>query len=324
MRFAPSVLIAIFLLSIASCADDEPRVLSPAPDLAQLFPNADASKWSFDFEQRTIASPRMRALDGFDISNPAAMDPLDIERRVLQLFPLPTSSVSVRSGVLDLRLDGEMPTAAGPRQSLAASLVFNGKRAPIDISPLMARVLRGRPDLRAAMVANGLIPPEVHIAHCINAGPLFTQGAIAFEVGDDAIGYLSSCDNATGACVIACEPLTAKASFRTQLVPSIDPAIWQYGWVLGNRTVETAAGTFRDATALVYFYDFGSCLLPVKGGDDVVPFHSYGLSVLVCAPGIGPVYQRGIDVLAPCAPEFGMRGEIACHEATLRAYDLAP
>jgi len=315
----------VSLLIVVSCGDDDDApILPPAPDLAALWPNADGSSWSYDFEQRVIPAGEIAALAGFDISNPARIDPLDIEERLMQAFPQPIPGVTERRGVLDMQLHGLVLTATGPRQNLESNLRCEGKSRPREISPVMLRVYRARPDLREEMIARGLVPPTVDIDRCINSGPLYAHGGLAFQVGDEAMGYLAACNDATGSCIIACEPLTANASFVHPILPAVDPAIREYGWVLGPRTIDTEAERFENATAFVYLYDFGACLVPVNGGDDIVPFHAYALSILVCAPGVGPVYQRGIDVLAPRAPEFGMTGEIGCHEATLRAYALTP
>ena len=114
--------------------------------------------------------------------------------------------------------------------------------------------------------------------------------------------------------------MDADASYDQQPVPNLASDIRESVWVLGNRKIETAAGVFEDAVAILYFIDYGSCLVPINDGDDVVPFRSLGLSLLFLAPDVGPVYQTGLDLLPPCSPELGADPVIKWHEASLSTF----
>lgn len=327
-------------LAFAACGDGGGGTIPPVPEeseFSRLWPNADGNTWTFDY-QRHIATesiiPQIANLESLEVSE---IDYLDLESRLTG--PLPASGEVEDIGIMTLEFRGTVESRDGPKQNLDSTFepivparalshgharAFDragaGSPAP-DVSPLMARVYLARPDLRATMLARGYVPADVAKVLSPQALPPFQVLDGKFEKQDRWIGLYGDVTSDSSYTILK-SPITEGTSFRHQLAPSLSDDIWEYGWVLGARRVETPAGTFERAIGVVYFLDFGIGRVIDDRGGVIAEFRSFTISVFYFAPDVGPVYQRTIDFLAPPIPELAIEIGTLFSEVSLREFNV--
>ena len=324
LSFTALALLAVSLIPLG-CGDDNGTNPSPPPSFSRYWPNADSSSWTFDYREYSAAESIIPALEGLDALPVDEISYLDLERRLSLERPTPdTSAVSIE-GSLRVALNGNVQTpSAGEKQNLETVLSPIAKTPRSTSAGLLRRIYLARPELRDKMIAMDLAPNRVDVSLSpSNVGPIFDfPENQAFESKDNWIGYYGDF-NADSTYTILKAPLTPGSFFRHQLVPVLTDDIWEYGWILGERRVETTAGVFRDALGVVYFIDFGLGIVRAENGDSIGTFHSFALSDLFLVPDVGPVYQRGLDrILAYDVQSLLADTLTNFNEASLREYDI--
>lgn len=318
------------------------RIIPPAPEeseFSRLWPNADGNSWTFEYQRHFATESIIPEIAGLADVDAATIDFIDLESRLTG--DLPEAGEVDDVGIITLEFRGTIASLDGPKQNLEstfertlpafarggesaearptfAAVAASGRPA---VSPVMARIYVARPDLRGALVAKGHVPASAAKTLSPQDLPPFTFHDSKFEKQDAWIGTYGDL-RADSAFTLLKAPLTEGASFRHQLIPDLADDIWEYGWTLGPRYVSTAAGEFGDAIGVVYFVDYGVSYIIDEQGNEGQAFRTFSISSFYFAPGVGPVYQRTIDFLAPPIPELAIEIGTLFSEASLREFHL--
>lgn len=327
------IVCSLIFLATGCVSDSDSDPTNASARFARLWPNEDGNRWSFDYQRYFATTPMIPELEGLADIDPAQIDFLDLERRLTG--DLPAAGATEAVGVATLHFEGTVLSPDGRKQNLKSELGSPAgttsagahgspgtpSTASTGVSPLMARIFRARPDLRERMIALGYVPAGYSKASSPQDFPVFSFGnGDKFEKQENWIGGYGDL-NADSSYTIVKGPLVEGTYFRHQLVPDLSDDLWEYGWILGTRWVETPAGTF-NAVAVVYFIDFGHLVYLNEQGFEVADFRSYSISSLFLSPDFGPVYQRTLDFFLPPIPELNIDIGVMFSEATLREIEL--
>jgi hypothetical protein len=254
------------------------------------------------------------ALEGLESVPPEELDYRDLEQRLLMELPAPFPNDDPLVGNVLMAFNGLISTPyAGQKQRLDTDFSPTAKVRTAEPAPLLRRIYLARPDLRAKMVAKGLVPQDYSPGEAVtNIGPILINPGLEyhyFEQQDSWMGYYGDL-NPDSSFTVLQAPLTPGSSFRHQLVPDLADDIWEYGWIVGKRHVETPGGEFRHALRAVYFFDFGWSYWIDEHGEIQGEFRSFSIAMLNLAPDVGPVWQRCLDFLAPPIPELNIESGV--------------
>ncbi len=319
---------------ILSCSAEHSTGLLPPPffgrtddDIDELWPNADGDSWTFEFAQYFSAEGMPDALAGLADIDPEDLDFRDIERRVMIDFPRATS-VDTESD-FQLRFNGMTNSAGGRKQALETVSATDPHLPKVNLKSLglppsiLNRIWLARPDLRSRLEEGGFVPSSHDPAgKDLLTGPLFENSfrPAPFEKKGGWIGYYGDVHPDSSFTIVK-GPAEEGTSFRHQLARGLADNIWEYGAIVGERSVDTPAGRF-DVIRVAYFFDFGESDIVGQDGETIGSFHSYSIAIADFAPGVGPVHQRGYDFLIPPIPELGIGGITLFHETKLIDYDV--
>lgn len=275
---------------------------TPQPSLlSRLWPNEDGNSWTYDYvefvadELRPVPEAITRPVDEISYA--------EVEALLLSAPPQADTTWPIAAGVLEMRLDGQIATAAGPKQHLRDTLFVDARagagRATAPRAPNTLRDERG-----VASVALASFPR--------------IWGYSAFEKKDGWIGFYDT-PQADSAYTLIREPLEPGAFFRHQINPREFDDAWQFAWVAGTRSIEASPGVFfDDAIAIVNVIVSGE-------GDYGFPeqsrFRAYTVMVVYFAPDVGPVFIRRLGFFWPSDLERPELRQVLFAEARLRAFD---
>ncbi|MFN0152241.1 MAG: hypothetical protein ACKVU1_16175 [bacterium] len=299
------LMIAPVALAFASCGDGGGGTITPLPEeseLSRLWPNEDGNSWTFDFvtyiadEPRPIPEAITRPYEEIDFA--------EVEALLMGDAPSADEAEYFESGALELRFDGRIATAAGPKQHIRDTLIVDtGTRVGARPVSVARQSLRKTRDDAFAPLA---IPP-------------IGWGYSAFEMKENWIGFYSQFLGADSAYTLIQEPIAPGAFFRHQINPEMLDATWEYGWVVGERSIAASNGFyFQNAIAVVYVIDWGE-FFDLGSGER---YRAYGASILYLVPNVGPVFQRSIEFFSPPDRERPELREVIYSEAKLNTFSV--
>lgn len=270
----PSRLVACFSASAVLI------VLTATSSLAQssieaLWPNKEASKWSFDFEGWELGS------DG----NPAF----------------------IYGGTAKLLLMGNTNTPGGVAQNLFA---FHEEPVPTKanrhLSPLYRNLWKARPDLRGEIEALARQRPG-NTTQSADWVPVLLHGGLFMKSSDRVEMWQPG--SLTPTWTYLAGDLVVNQEFTRQLVPDLADDVFLHGKVEANdANVSIPAGTFSHAVKIAYDIDYGVADI-IEVIDDtpvsIGTFRSWTSGWVQYVPGVGP---------ADMQEEFTLFTELDCAE----------
>jgi hypothetical protein len=228
-----------------------PHVAAAQPSLDSLWPNADGSRWEYQFTFVDFVSPDQ------SFTGPAW----------LQL----SGTVETSGGTAQVLLGGQdVPTEAGAAPALP---------------PIVRALWRARPDLRARIVARY---GADCVAATTSWEPLLLHDGYLMKSATSIQMWQPGWDHPTWTYLR--DDLGVGATFTHQLVPELADDVFLYGTVEANdATVATQAATFEHALRMGYRIDFGWSTGISEGGTWLGRFRSETRGHVHYVPGVGPV-----------------------------------
>ena len=278
------------LVIFAGCDDDSDCVncvsdwkpLLPAPNLTNIWPNADGTSWEFDHVARRLDGtwtlyPTEEAVPKVPLPDWSKVDEL--------LSSDPSSDVlATETGTYTLTFDGTITTQSQvTAQNLRHELVTDSRsgfdlastdrsRAGIDHVREM-RTLLTRPD---GAPADGYAPLMIH------GGPWKRTSSRIASYSD-----LS----AMPAWTFLTSNLKVGSTFTQQLLPWMTSDLYQHAVVYRQLTVETEVGTFKRALDCLYIVEYGLTVVTNSQGDVLGYVRTIDCGRVIYAPTVGPVYS---------------------------------
>jgi len=281
----------IFVLILAAaCNDDDDSVNCPdpgAPDptMANIWPHADGTSWTFDIEYREILPP--------EVPLKAGEIPTMEELHAALQDPVPGEVVEEGDGLYRLALDGMVTTDSGATgQNVVESIYMEMPDGPVKsvngnssgVDPVLAMIARARPDLRSGIVSRyGLDEKALDYIF----PPLFL-GGYAFAYEDS--GYFGYGDlDQDHAWVYLEGDLSVGSEFSLQLVPSLANDVWLHGriWSISDRTV--GGRTYENVVECMYVIDLGETEISDENGTILGSSFPYYYGSSFFAPEVGPI-----------------------------------
>ncbi|MBE0565997.1 MAG: hypothetical protein IH621_08580 [Krumholzibacteria bacterium] len=285
----------VALLAFAACDDDCPTCPDTAlsPTMANIWPHADGNAWTYE---GTYAE--------YPLDPDLLMGPLPALADLRDALLAPPAGVPGDSaaGMYRLALDGQVLTESGvqaQRVTQTFYLAWPALKAqrPVDAGGggdrLLHLIVRGRPDLRAAL-ADRLGPAAKELTNIV--APFFL-GGYAFAYEDS--GYFGYGDLDTAHSWVYLEDsLAVGTEFSLRLVPMLADDIWLHGriWSRGDRSV--GGRTYRNVVECMYLVDLGEQWGTDEDGDPTGPYRAYFTALTWYAPGVGPISGRERHLLA--------------------------
>ena len=287
------------LLLVAACNDDDdcatcpPPTNAPMPTLANIWPHADGTAWTYDFEYReNIPVPEPTGKDG-------EIPTMEELHAALQ-DPLPGESVTDEDGLYRIAFDGIKETESGATGQKGVYTLYTDLWGELTNAggkgndPLLAAVARARPDLREALVRqHGLDQKSLDKA----AAPLFLS-PYAFSAEEDGLYDYGDLD-LNHAWVYLEGDLSVGSEFSLQLVPSVAEDVWLYGRVWSVQDRKIGGRTVENVLECMYVVDMGAAELTDENGEVIGTVYPYSYGVIMFAPEAGPVAAVQRDMWAP-------------------------
>jgi hypothetical protein len=160
-----------------------------------------------------------------------------------------------------------------------------------------------RPDLRAALLAKGLIGPEGDDRTAQGRCPaapldeieavLFYLHGYAWEKTADYIGGYGDL-NTLLSWKFLDRDLSPGHEFSLQLVPDLAADVYLRARILPRRSVVTEVGRFTNCVECAYLIDYGVSEAVDEQGVSLGFFRNWDFASIIYAPDVGPVmsYQR--------------------------------
>ena len=296
-----TIVLAAALFLVAACNDDDecvncPGTSAPYLTMANIWPHADGTAWTFDLEYRELkpnpeGAGKVGEVPSFEELHAALQEPMDgvvtDEGKGLFRFAF-DGTLTTQSGVEAQRV---LKTFSLDRPD---SYSNTGRNTPTVSDRTMAMIAQARPDLRPDLVARyGLDEKSLE-----NAGPPFFLGGYAFAYEDS--GYYGYGDlGQTHTWVYLEGDLTTGSEFEIQLFPGLVEDLWLRGrvWSVGRRTI--GGRTYYNVLEYMYVLDFGEVYFRTAYGTSEGPFHPYYYGYSLFVPGLGPVAGIERRVLVP-------------------------
>ena len=289
---------AVLLVFVPACNDDDDCPTcpgaTPAPTLANVWPHADGTAWTFEGTARRSEDP---------IPTKAAEVPTMEELHAELAQPLPGIMTHEYAGLYRLEFDGMVTTESGATGQKVVETMF--VEAPEEgPDPLLVLVARARPDLRPAIAARyGLGAKEFEF---VPDSP-YLLGGYCFSAEDE--GYYGYGDVDRNHSWVYLEGSVAVGTeFSLQLVPALTDDVWLYGkvWSLGDRTVNGVA--YENVLEVMYVIDMGEAQLTDESGTVLGTTHPYMYGHNFFVPELGPVAGVERRVFPPLTPVEKMPG----------------
>ena len=246
-RFTPQSLQLLWLASTFLFA----HAAAAQPSLDTLWPNTDGTRWTYQISVTDAVFPA-------------------------QSFVAEAT----------LQLSGAVMTAGGMAQVLlGAHPVPAGKAPAVALDPLLDRLWRARPDLRAAIAARvgrapnggttGWYPLLLHYGY-------FMKGAANIQM------WQPDFDHPTWTYLTS--NLLAGAQFTQQLIPELASDVFLHGTVEAvDASVQTEARLFDTAVRMGYVIDYGWSITDDDAGNPHGRVRSETRGHVHFVPGVGPV-----------------------------------
>lgn len=291
--FAALALVLVALL-IAACHDDVagPEDPSTRPTMANLWPHADSTGWTYDLE--------LASWDGIEPGAGAGL-PSDEELHDLILETPASAPDTTISGEYSLRFEGNLTTLSGitgqqlvERFTESSGVTRSGGDATARLLRALARARPGDARVAAALDAH---PGALAKAVDVGPRPNFLA-AYAFAAEDT--GYYGYGDMHTQHSWVYLEgPVEAGATFTLQLMPMWFDDLWLRGriWSVGSRTID--GRRWRNVVEVLYVLDLGEQAVTDEEGNLLGWFHNYMSGIVLYAPGTGPIACDERQVYGP-------------------------
>ncbi len=307
------ILLAVFLtgsLCLVSACNDEDECVNcpgdeaPVPTMANIWPHADGTAWTFDLEYLDVVPAPDNPVKENEI-------PTMEELHAALQIPIQGDVAVMGEGLYRIALDGMVTTQSGAEGQNVVQTFYlempDVPAAPVRVTrsgvdPALAMIARARPDLRPALESRyGLEAKSLE-----DIGPPFFLGGYAFAFEDS--GYYGYADVDTNHSWVYLEgDLSVGSEFSLQLVPALADDIWLHGriWSVGERSV--GGRTFENVLECMYLMDFGEQEITNEDGDILGTFFPYNYGTTFYAPDWGPVSAIERHVASPPEIQEGPR-----------------
>ena len=308
------ILIGLVALSPLSCRDDGnsscpvcPGAPPAEPTLENIWPNADSTAWTYTIAQRQWSdSTSPQVYPSAEEVPPAPT--IDEIRGSLWAGQVSERVHTVR-GTYRLQFLGRMTTESGAEGQLLKETVYsenreNPKSRFTGLTASFYRHLaRARPDLKARLLAKGLIDSEndgrlsrsPDLADTLNQiePAYFYLHGHAWERTAEQIGGYGDLDTVPSWKFLE-RDLSPGHEFVQQLVPELADDVFLHARILPRRSVATEAGLFTNCVECAYLIDYGIATAVSENGQELGSYRVYDFASIIYAPGYGPVasYQR--------------------------------
>ena len=276
------VAMTALLFLLPACNDDDecptcPDTGTPAPTMANIWPHADGTAWTFDgvYRESTVPTP----VKDYGTEIP----PMDDLHAALG-EPLPGVVTMEEDGLYRFAFDGETTTLSGATGQKVVETMF---AAPPEDGPdpLLALIARARPDLRPALAARYGIGTKDFSE--VPGSPYFLGGYCFSAEEEGYFGYGDVDQNHSW--VYLEGDLSVGSEFSLQLVPALTDGVWLYGrvWSLGDRTVNGI--DYENVLEVMYVIDLGESMVTDEQGNLLGTSHPYMYGNSFFVPEVGPV-----------------------------------
>lgn len=304
----------LLLLGALGCSDRHARPVCPGgdgrcPTLADLWPSADSTAWTYHYSEAGWGTPGTPAYPTPEAVPPAPS--VDSAARLLDRMHAEHPADEV-DAIYRLQFLGRHTTQSGAEGQHLVEGFYHDKSAeaiPRPRDPFLRRLAEVRPDLRARIAALTSDQSPTQSTGTMGRpefAPLFLHGSAWVRL-DHLIGGYGDLDTEI-AWVYLTSELAPGSGFTHQLVPALDDDVFLHGLVLGYRDVRTEAGLFRNCLECVYLVDFGPFQVFNEQGTVIGYARGFDCGNILYAPGIGPVQSREYRSFE--GPEFGEGGTI--------------
>jgi hypothetical protein len=304
-RDAVSAPLVFLLCAIGGgCDDDATCPLPPAAPMATLeniWPNADSTAWTYEMA-RSEWYVDMPPLYPTAEQVPPAPSLEEVMRRLAQ--GIPDSAMST-DAIYRMRFEGMVTTGSGVRAQNLVVYSYGPDAADssprsLGQDPLLARLVRVRPDLRDRCRSVGTETPRSDPVGLDS--PIFVHG-YAWAKSPDWIGGYGDLDTLL-AWKYLDRDLVPGASFTHRLLPSLASEVYLQGWVVREYTCHTTVGTFEHCLDVAYMIDYGVSARTDESGVPLGYARSVDIGMVTYAPEVGPVRVRELRAPMTIVPRL--------------------
>jgi hypothetical protein len=265
----------------------------------RIWPHADGQGWIYRVTGRGWDQPPPVLY-----TTPGEVPAFSIDDAIHLLGSEPTGpNPQTSGGTYRLQFSGTVTTQSGvTRQNLTEALEPDPSAAASSATPaahagsaFLDLLRRARPDLAGKLDRN---PPRMSPRAGVTSlarivfHPTLLHG-YAWEQTDQWIGTYGDL-NQQIAWIFLTPDLRPGSEFSLQLVPDLADDVFLHARVLGWRSVETEAGTFRRALEVAYLVDFGVTEITDFDGNTLGYVRDVLFGTVDYVIGVGPVrsYER--------------------------------
>lgn len=288
-KIALLIVLAAGLVLFSACNDDDecttcpPPAGAPQPTMANIWPHADGTAWTYDIEYRELTPlPTVDVKEG-------EIPTMEELHAALQA-PLEGEIVTEEDGLYRLAFDGMVTTESGAEGQNVVETFYTELYGEVKNSgqggadPFFAAIARSRPDLREALITRCGFDEK----YLETISPPMFMGGYAFSAEDE--GYYSFGDLDQNHSWVYLEgDLSVGSEFSMQLVPMLADDIWLYGriWSVQDRTI--GGKLVENVLECMYLIDMGEAAVTDEGGNVIGTYYPYFYGVTFFGPEIGPL-----------------------------------
>lgn len=271
------LLAVALILSVVACRDDVTGPAAIEPTMANVWPHANGTAWSFGGSYHEYGAPPQT--DPADTTLPSMAElHADLQR------PVAATVSKTLTGSLTMTIDGTITTRSGVTAQNLKPVFVADTTSVTTQDPLLSLIARYRPDLRTKIL------PRLDAAKLIfGPFPPILLGGYAYAFEDS--GYYGYGDLDTNhSWVYLAGSLAVGDEFSLQLVPALAEDVWLHGqiWSEGPRIV--GGRTFANVVECMYVIDMGTSIAVDENGDPIGSARHYIYGTVYYAPEFGPVY----------------------------------
>ena len=276
------LLVLAAVVGLSGACDDDDGVPSIRPTMADIWPHADGSTWTYEMSFRMYEDALLAEVGD--------LPTLEELRRDLET-PLKGTPDTTLTSLYTLAFEGMTTTSTGVQAQNLAEYVEDvrgtGRSTPSvpgGPSRLLRALAASGSGTKAAPALDGFEPiggPPT---------PLFLRGG-AFAYEDT--GYYGYGGGHTDHAWIYLEgDLSEGSSFSLQVAPGVVDGIRLFGQVRNAGTERIGRVFYRNVLECMYVYDLGEISVLDESGTVLGTTHSFIYGWILFAPGIGPVASR--------------------------------